>query len=318
MKLPQTQTVAPRVIWFDEVLSTNTVLREMVESRPDADVPHGTLVVTDKQLAGRGRQGRDWVTPAGLALATSVLIRDFYEPEPTKSDRLPPSWLPLLAGSAMAAALQPFFRLTGTTNVHSADAHNVQTASSNSSQSTGTNCVQSTTSPKRVGVKWPNDVHVRDEHDAEQGSPGLKLSGILCEVTSDGAVIVGAGVNVLLEDWQLPTERSASLLTAGADLGDAASFADEHGARIADDLLARYVSELLGLVDLARTDPQRARNRVLRDSLTLGTEVRVHLPGSAGVVDGRAVALDDTGALLVDRPTTGQLVVNAADIEHLR
>lgn len=294
MKLPQTQTVAPRVIWFDEVHSTNTVLREMVESRPDADVPHGTLVVTDKQLAGRGRQGRDWVTPAGLALATSVLIRDFYEPGPATTDHLPPSWLPLLAGSAMAAALQPFFRLSGT------------------------NSVQPTTSPKRVGVKWPNDVHVRDEHDAEQGSPGLKLSGILCEVTSDGAVIVGAGVNVLLEDWQLPTERSASLLTAGADLGDAASFADEHGARIADDLLARYVSELLGLVDLARTDPQRARNRVLRDSLTLGTEVRVHLPGSAGVVDGRAVALDDTGALLVDRPTTGQLVVNAADIEHLR
>lgn len=294
MKLPQTQTVAPRVIWFDEVHSTNTVLREMVESRPDADVPHGTLVVTDKQLAGRGRQGRDWVTPAGLALATSVLIRDFYEAGPATSDHLPPSWLPLLAGSAMAAALQPFFRLSGT------------------------NSVQPTTSPKRVGVKWPNDVHVRDEHDAEQGSPGLKLSGILCEVTSDGAVIVGAGVNVLLEDWQLPTERSASLLTAGADLGDAASFVDEHGARIADDLLARYVSELLGLVDLARTDPQRARNRVLRDSLTLGTEVRVHLPGSAGVVDGRAVALDDTGALLVDRPTTGQLVVNAADIEHLR
>lgn len=290
------------MIWFDEVHSTNTALRVMIESRPDADVPHGTLVVTDNQVAGRGRQGRDWVTPAGLALATSVLIRDFYEPGPATYDRLPPSWLPLLAGSAMAAALQPFFRLTATTSI----------------QASGANSVQPTTGPKRVGVKWPNDVHVRDEHDAEQGSPGLKLSGILCEVTSDGAVIVGAGVNVLLEDWQLPTERSASLLTAGADLGDAASFADEHGARIADDLLARYVSELLTLVDLAHTDPQRARNRVLRDSLTLGTEVRVHLPGSAGVVDGRAVALDDTGALVVDRPTTGQLIVNAADIEHLR
>jgi BirA family biotin operon repressor/biotin-[acetyl-CoA-carboxylase] ligase len=37
--------------------------------------PHGTLVTADEQTAGRGRQGRRWVAPAGTALLMSVLLR---------------------------------------------------------------------------------------------------------------------------------------------------------------------------------------------------------------------------------------------------
>jgi BirA family biotin operon repressor/biotin-[acetyl-CoA-carboxylase] ligase len=37
--------------------------------------PHGTLVVADEQTSGRGRRGREWFTPAGGALAVSVVIR---------------------------------------------------------------------------------------------------------------------------------------------------------------------------------------------------------------------------------------------------
>ena len=91
-----------------------------------------------------------------------------------------------------------------------------------------------------------------------------------------------------------------------------------HGQALADELLANYVTELLRLVQLAHDQPDAARKRVMRDSLTLGAQVRVHLPGDAGAVDGLAIALDPDGALIVDRPTTGQLIVNAADVEHLR
>ncbi|HEX6458642.1 MAG TPA: biotin--[acetyl-CoA-carboxylase] ligase [Thermoleophilaceae bacterium] len=38
--------------------------------------PHGTLVTADEQSAGRGRQGRAWVAPAGKALLMSVVLRD--------------------------------------------------------------------------------------------------------------------------------------------------------------------------------------------------------------------------------------------------
>jgi BirA family biotin operon repressor/biotin-[acetyl-CoA-carboxylase] ligase len=52
--------------------------------------PHGTLVTAAAQTAGHGRQGRAWVTPAGRALACSLVLRD------------PPRLLPMLAALAVA------------------------------------------------------------------------------------------------------------------------------------------------------------------------------------------------------------------------
>ena len=40
-----------------------------------AGAPHGTLVTTAEQTAGRGRQGRRWSAPAGNALLMSLLLR---------------------------------------------------------------------------------------------------------------------------------------------------------------------------------------------------------------------------------------------------
>jgi BirA family biotin operon repressor/biotin-[acetyl-CoA-carboxylase] ligase len=61
-----------------------------------AGAPHGTLVTAAGQTAGHGRQGRAWVTPAGRALACSLVLRD------------PPRLLPMiaaLAGAEVAEAL---------------------------------------------------------------------------------------------------------------------------------------------------------------------------------------------------------------------
>ncbi len=55
-----------------------------------AGAPHGTLVTAAEQTAGRGRQGRSWVAPAGRALLCSLVLRD------------PPRLLPLGAGVAVA------------------------------------------------------------------------------------------------------------------------------------------------------------------------------------------------------------------------
>lgn len=52
--------------------------------------PHGTIVTAGEQTAGRGRQGRAWSTPAGTALAVSVVLRD------------PPRLLTLAAALAVA------------------------------------------------------------------------------------------------------------------------------------------------------------------------------------------------------------------------
>jgi BirA family transcriptional regulator, biotin operon repressor / biotin---[acetyl-CoA-carboxylase] ligase len=66
--------------------STNLRARELAA----AGAPHGTVVTAEEQTAGRGRQGRTWVAPAGRALLCSVIVRE------------PPRLLPLAAGIAVA------------------------------------------------------------------------------------------------------------------------------------------------------------------------------------------------------------------------
>jgi BirA family biotin operon repressor/biotin-[acetyl-CoA-carboxylase] ligase len=53
--------------------STNERARELAV----AGAPHGTLVTTGLQSAGRGRQGRTWTAPAGRALLMSLVLRSF-------------------------------------------------------------------------------------------------------------------------------------------------------------------------------------------------------------------------------------------------
>src|SRR3954454_23156740 len=66
--------------------STNERARELAE----AGAAHGTLVTASEQTAGRGRQGRSWATPAGTAIAASLVLTEFDD------------LLPLRAGLAVA------------------------------------------------------------------------------------------------------------------------------------------------------------------------------------------------------------------------
>jgi BirA family transcriptional regulator, biotin operon repressor / biotin---[acetyl-CoA-carboxylase] ligase len=63
--------------------------------------PHGTLVTTGEQTAGRGRQGRTWVAPAGSALLCSIVLRE------------PPPLLSLIAGVAVCDAIEAPFLTHG-------------------------------------------------------------------------------------------------------------------------------------------------------------------------------------------------------------
>jgi BirA family biotin operon repressor/biotin-[acetyl-CoA-carboxylase] ligase len=71
--------------------STNDRARELAA----AGAPHGTLVSADHQSSGRGRQGREWVAPAGSSLLISLLLRE------------PPPLLALIAAVAVAEVCGP-------------------------------------------------------------------------------------------------------------------------------------------------------------------------------------------------------------------
>ena len=64
----------------------------------------GLVVAAEHQTAGRGRLGREWVTPARTSLTVSFLL----VPDGPSAERWP--WLPLLTGVAAAAAVR---RVTG-------------------------------------------------------------------------------------------------------------------------------------------------------------------------------------------------------------
>jgi len=66
-----------RELVFQETIgSTNDLAKRLAEQGR----PAGTLVVADEQTAGRGRGNRGWVTPAGTALALSVVLRPHLTP----------------------------------------------------------------------------------------------------------------------------------------------------------------------------------------------------------------------------------------------
>ncbi len=71
-------------------LRTTGSTNERARTLAEGGAPHGTLVTASEQTAGRGRQGRTWVTPPGTAIAASLILRTFDD------------LLPLRAGLAVA------------------------------------------------------------------------------------------------------------------------------------------------------------------------------------------------------------------------
>ncbi|MHC4845055.1 MAG: biotin--[acetyl-CoA-carboxylase] ligase [Planctomycetota bacterium] len=77
-----------------ETDSTNAHARRLLE---DGRLPDGAVVLADRQTAGRGRQGRGWVTVPGRSLAASIVLA----PPPLAR----PSRLTVLAAVAACRAL---------------------------------------------------------------------------------------------------------------------------------------------------------------------------------------------------------------------
>lgn len=149
----------------------------------------------------------------------------------------------------------------------------------------------------RAVLKWPNDVQVGER----------KLAGILAERAGD-AVVVGVGLNVRTSADELPAPAATSLAIEGVVVDD---------ERLLDTLLRAFADaygrwrQADGVVAGDQADAYLAL------CTTIGREVRVHLPGDAGV-EGVATGITETGALRV-RVATGRVHEFAAgDVVHVR
>jgi len=250
----------PGDFWRDvEVVERTGSTNQDLLARAHDGAPEGLVLAAEEQLAGRGRQGRNWQSLPGAALTFSVLLRPGAVPPVVRG------WLPLLAGLATATAVGTIAGID-------------------------------------LRLKWPNDVLI----------DGAKLAGILAE-QSDGAVVVGTGLNVLGRPGELPVPTATSLEQHGGSL---AGF-DRTG------LLAEILAELAGAYQSWREtngDPDASglRTAYLERCDTIGRPVSVSLPGGK-LLTGIAAGVDGFGCLQVASGTAAGLVaVSAGDVIHLR
>lgn len=159
-----TTWAACNIIYKDVTDSTNNDARDLAAE----GAIHGTLVVADKQEAGRGSRGRSWETPAGTNIAMSLVIR------PTApSERI--SMLTLVMGLSVAEGIDL--------------AMGEASGAKDSDKATAGTPVCSL-------IKWPNDVVIDRK----------KICGILTELhmnpdNSIRDVVIGVGINVNMTEF---------------------------------------------------------------------------------------------------------------------
>ncbi len=66
-----TKWAGRRLSYYDVIDSTNDVCKEAGEK----EMPSGFLAVADRQDAGRGSRGRNWVSPSGYNIFMSIMVR---------------------------------------------------------------------------------------------------------------------------------------------------------------------------------------------------------------------------------------------------
>jgi BirA family biotin operon repressor/biotin-[acetyl-CoA-carboxylase] ligase len=152
-------------------------------------------------------------------------------------------------------------------------------------------------------LKWPNDVLVGER----------KLGGILVEATSSGSgvefVIVGVGMNLVLDPLELPGELRSSVTSIRA----------ETGRSLEPLVAARAVLTRLRVWSDRLSREGRAPVLAAWRSAALpwwGERVEVQSAGTR--VEGVARDIDESGALLLERADGATLRVLSGDARALR
>ncbi len=195
------------LIRLDQTHSTQEIARAGFSGSP-------VLVVADRQTAGRGRGGSEWLT-APMGLAASLAFRHRGHPLPT---------VPLTAGVAAIRVV------TGIVDRLSAVGHRASGVGSQPAEGWGVpGGHPPAQSPWGVSVghppaklKWPNDVMVGDR----------KVGGILSEAVGE-VVVVGLGLNLW---WPEPPAGMGAL------------FAERPPSATTQEMGELWAGELLGLL----------------------------------------------------------------------
>lgn len=70
-----TVEIGNKIIYFDTIDSTNNYSKRIAK-----DAAHGTVIISEEQLGGRGRLGRNWISPKGEGIWMSIILKPNIPP----------------------------------------------------------------------------------------------------------------------------------------------------------------------------------------------------------------------------------------------
>ena len=261
---------------FASVGSTNDVVRAWLAD----GTPEVCLAVADVQTAGRGREGRSWVAPAGAALLLSLGFR--------------PTWLDP----------DRTWRLAATVSLAMADAAEEAAGLPDAA----------------IRLKWPNDLVIETVDGAVPIAPQVadevrKLAGVLGETDGlggpDPRVVIGLGIDT---DWPAAT-FPPDLAGSMTSLREASHGRPIDHAALLDGFLGRLEVRIEALRG-GRFDVGDWTAR----QLTTGRDVELTGPeGRVDVVTSLGVDVASGGLVVADLAApTGERVVVVGEIRRVR
>jgi BirA family biotin operon repressor/biotin-[acetyl-CoA-carboxylase] ligase len=156
--------------------------------------------------------------------------------------------------------------------------------------------------PDKARIKWPNDVLIG----------GKKVCGILAQIKMSGQavdfIVVGIGINVNLEREQFPQDIQEI----------ATSMVMEAGREISrpEVIIRLYENMAKWYRELTRNGFNTVRERWLNLSEMIGRTVSVMFQNET--VRGKAVGLDEDGALILRNANNQNMTVSAGDATILK
>ncbi|MCR5272106.1 MAG: biotin--[acetyl-CoA-carboxylase] ligase [Lachnospiraceae bacterium] len=95
-----TKWAGREIHFFEETDSTNIKAKQYAEE----GCKNGTLVITENQTAGRGRRGRNWISPIGANIAMTLVLKPDFEPKSA-------AMVTLVTAMACAAAINKVYEV---------------------------------------------------------------------------------------------------------------------------------------------------------------------------------------------------------------
>ncbi len=251
----KTKIFGQQAYYFDSIDSTQNQALKMA----DDPANNGTIIIAGRQTGGKGRSGREWISPKG-GIWLSIILHPKFDISIT-------TLFPIASALALSIAIEKTIKI----------------------------------SPE---LKWPNDLTIK----------GKKIAGILVDASLESNrienIVLGVGIN-----FDVDVKQIEKTLKDSPNFYGITSLNEQKNKVKPIQLVQTFLVELEKIYELLNTkQTKKIISEWTKRSSTIGKNVK--LDTRDGKIKGKAIKIDDDGALIVsDNNKTNRII--AGDIIHL-